>query len=183
MKAKYLITVLLLAVSFCSNAQDESTWGGDHPQMAFTGGGLQLSFGTVTFVEISPMIGYNFNKFFSAGVGGSFAYMNDHYYKVDLPFYSGRGFAELNITPVFYLHAEYELVFYKDKFSFLTTNNQWTTLENIWAGVGYKQIISDRVSLYGVVMYNLNNPPVYTPFENLTYRAGIEYHFNLKKGK
>ena len=73
MKIKYLVTLILFVLTLYSKAQDVMTWGGDHPRMAFTGGGLQLSFGTVTFVEVSPMIGYNFNRFLAAGVGGSFA--------------------------------------------------------------------------------------------------------------
>ena len=178
---KRILPLLIFLSSLQTISCQDFEWGSGHAGMAFTGGGLQLSFGSVTYIEVSPMLGYHVNDLLAFGIGGSYAYLNDNYYKVSMPFYSGRFFGELNISPEFFVHAEYEMMFYEDKFSSLTTGNGWVTLENIWIGAGYKQALSENISLYGLILYNANNPPVYTPFENLTYRAGIEINFNLKK--
>ncbi|MDH6309966.1 hypothetical protein M2451_002856 [Dysgonomonas sp. PFB1-18] len=44
------------------------------------GGNLSLQFGDYTVVGISPQVGYDFNKYFTAGAGLGYTYYKDKYY-------------------------------------------------------------------------------------------------------
>lgn len=69
--------ILLAAVVCCCNlcfAQDEEDTGGFQKSKLFAGGNLGLSFSRYTFVNISPQIGYRFNRFVAAGLGVNLIY-------------------------------------------------------------------------------------------------------------
>jgi hypothetical protein len=83
---KIIAAVLLISVSFTSFAQeasektDEGT-GGFKKENLFTGGGLDLSFGTdFTVAGISPVLGYSLTKWLDAGVVFNFTYTSQRLY-------------------------------------------------------------------------------------------------------
>jgi hypothetical protein len=69
--------VLLVAVVFCCNlcfAQDEESTSGFQKDKLFAGGNFGLAFGRYTLINVSPQIGYRFNRFLSSGVGFNLVY-------------------------------------------------------------------------------------------------------------
>jgi hypothetical protein len=68
--------VFLLAFVFCNYglfAQDETI-----PQTKFfTGGNFGLTFGRYTVINLSPQIGYRFNRFVAAGMGLNLQYASE----------------------------------------------------------------------------------------------------------
>jgi hypothetical protein len=69
--------VLLLTVVFCSIvlfAQDEQKPKGLNKDKLFAGGSFGLTFGSYTLINLSPQIGYRFNKYLAAGTGLNLIY-------------------------------------------------------------------------------------------------------------
>ena len=83
MKERALIFMLILLVAFnAAFAQEEEATEkkGFDKNKLFFGGSLGLSFGSYTFINISPQVGYRFNRTFAAGVGINGQYSS---YKTD----------------------------------------------------------------------------------------------------
>ncbi len=75
------------------------------------GGGLGLSFGSVTNIAIEPMVGYKITKNgkLSVGVGISYQYFRDNRYTpaFETSVYGGRLFTRYRIIEQLFAHAEY----------------------------------------------------------------------------
>ena len=81
---KKLLLVLFCSVSVItvSLAQDESGKQGFDKSKLFVGGNLGLSFSSYgTAINITPQVGYQFNRYFAAGLGLNYAYYSykDYY--------------------------------------------------------------------------------------------------------
>lgn len=65
----------------------------------FFGGSFGLSFGTQTFINVSPQVGYRFNQYFAAGTGINFIYSSLKSYYLDGSVASRQnlGYAGLNV--------------------------------------------------------------------------------------
>ncbi len=77
MKKCFAMMLLLGAVCFGHlQAQEEQPVEkkGFDPSKLFFGGNFGLSFGDYTLVNVSPQVGYHFNKYFAAGAGVNFIY-------------------------------------------------------------------------------------------------------------
>ncbi|HEY0041364.1 MAG TPA: hypothetical protein VGB71_11905 [Flavisolibacter sp.] len=68
MKKFALLAVVVLCVNL-TFAQDEENEGGFKKEKLFAGGSFGLAFGRYTLVNLSPQIGYRFNRYFSSGLG------------------------------------------------------------------------------------------------------------------
>jgi hypothetical protein len=77
----------------------------------YFGGNLGLQFGTVTFVDVSPLVGVMITPRLSGGVGATFQYYDDSRFRgADGTSYGGRVFGRYNILPNIFAHAEYESI-------------------------------------------------------------------------
>lgn len=113
-----LITSLLLQIQQLSlHAQTE--YGETLKSRIYVGGSFALGLGNVTSIDISPMAGYNFNRYLSAGAGITYMFYsyNDPFgastdYRTS--FYGARVFARAVPLPDLlrglFLHAEYESI-------------------------------------------------------------------------
>lgn len=87
----------------------------------YFGGNLGASFGTITFIDVSPMVGYRITPSFSVGVGATYQYWKDSRYTPDFKqsIYGGRLFSRYVIAEDFlgagnlFAHAEYEQLYAK----------------------------------------------------------------------
>ncbi len=75
------------------------------------GGGVILSFGTVTNLGVSPLVGYKVDKKgkFSTGLGVNYTYFSDDRYTptYESSTYGWSIFSRYRVIPQIYLHAEY----------------------------------------------------------------------------
>ncbi len=80
--APYSLILILLFAFKAIFAQDEEApeKKGFDKNKLFFGGSLGLSFGSYTFINVSPQVGYRFNKTFAAGTGINLQYSS---YKTD----------------------------------------------------------------------------------------------------
>jgi hypothetical protein len=102
MMKRHLFIFSLLAIGFAAFAQEEEPKEkkGFQKENLFIGGNFGLTFGDYTLVNISPQLGYHFNKTIAAGIGINAQYIS--YKQRDLytsdPFYkSSRGVGGLNV--------------------------------------------------------------------------------------
>jgi hypothetical protein len=142
----------------------------------FVGGFIGLQFGTSTVINISPVIGYRITNRFSAGLGGTYQYYNDKFFGQSntMHIIGYSFFSRFRVIPRAFLHAEYERLRLNSRFddpNFETGNYFWE--ENFFLGGGYRQPLSDRMTLNLMLLYNFNSKSkVY--YQNPIFRFGID---------
>ncbi|MDF2438076.1 MAG: hypothetical protein K0Q95_2452 [Bacteroidota bacterium] len=180
MKTKLILNLLLIAflgADLDMSAQD-STMLPRHPpkeriiDRMFTGGNLGAQFGTVTFIEISPLVGYRFTDKISAGIGATYQYYhyNDKIYNLETNVYGGRLFGRYLFTDYLFGHAEYEYL-NLEAFDF---QRRRVDVESVLVGGGYIQRISDRIGIVAMILFNLTET-AYTPYTNPIIRVGVNF--------
>jgi hypothetical protein len=141
------------------------------------GGNVGLSFGNVTDVGISPMVGYKVTDKFIPGVGASYNYIKIHYrgYPTQSTnIYGGSVFANYFVLENIFAHAEYEVL-----------NGEWEpyyrpgerfNLSSFLVGGGYRESLGG-LSTYVMVLYNVtqsSDSPYSSP---LVIRVGLAMGF------
>lgn len=158
----------------------KKTKGFDPSRITF-GGNFGASFGSVTYVDISPLVGYRITDRWIAGVGISYIYYRQKYtfssgatqlYQTSL--YGGRLFTQFNILPNVFLHGELEALNF-DYYDFLTATNgrAWYTTPMI--GAGYSQPIGARSSFRVMALYAFGTDNPKSPYYQnpLIFRVGF----------
>ena len=82
MNRKLIMCLLISALALTANAQDEEVeqQKGFDKSKLFYGGNIGLGFGSnQTYVNVSPQVGYRFNRFFAVGTGINFIYSSYNY--------------------------------------------------------------------------------------------------------
>jgi len=122
MKIKYLI-ILLLGFGLMQNLyaqENEDTnreretqrqgIGENFWERVYFGGNFWMQFGNVTYIDVSPMVGYRFTDKFSAGPGIVYQYYKDKRFSpaYETNTYGGRLFARHTVFQQFFVQAQYE---------------------------------------------------------------------------
>ncbi|HOU01111.1 MAG TPA: hypothetical protein PLL94_09425 [Bacteroidales bacterium] len=141
----------------------------------FYGGSFGLQFGTVTDIDISPVVGIWLLPRLNIAAGPKYRYYKDRY-SGSTGIYGGRVYSEIvllkdlnNIIPVglhfgFFLHAEDELLSLESSFwQYQPSSNRLIT-NTVLAGVGISQPMGVRSSLNMMFLWTLNNA-----FEDLAF--------------
>ena len=134
----------------------------------YIGGNLGLQFGTITFIDISPVLGYKFTERFSAGPGLIYQYYN--FRGAGFSSYGGKVFARYIITENLFAHSEYEYL--NLGYNFFTGEFSRTDVNSFFIGGGYIQRIGNRAFISVMLLYNLIFNP-YSPYTNPIIRIGI----------
>ncbi|PLW95376.1 MAG: hypothetical protein C0592_00415 [Marinilabiliales bacterium] len=174
---KIIVVFSLFLISFAGHSQ-----GTELKNHFFTGGSLGLRFGTLTNIEVSPAFGYHINDYLSAGIGGTYQFYNNKYYypSLRLNIWGGRAFFRVHPFSMIYLQGEYEIMTYKTDIFHPAGEMENIISENILGGIAYRDVLSETVSYYMMLMYNFNQT-IYTPYLNPVYRVGIEIAFPARK--
>jgi long-subunit fatty acid transport protein len=69
MKIYFLRNVFVLFLLVPIGVKAQTEYGETLISRLYAGGNFGLGFGTLTSIDVSPMIGYNINRHFSGGVG------------------------------------------------------------------------------------------------------------------
>jgi len=121
----------------------------------FFGGNLGLSFGTVTFIDVSPMVGVMITPKFSGGVGTTFQYFEDNRFQGSEGFsYGGRLFGRYNVLPNIFAHVEYEGINWESYDAFSEDfRRTWTNA--LFLGGGYFAPFGNRGGANFTFLYNV----------------------------
>ncbi len=152
------------------NAPQNNFW-----DRVYTGGGIGLQFGSQTFVNISPLVGYRLTEKLSVGLSATYIYYR---YKNPNPafsyssnIYGGSVFSRYLIFENLFAHVEYEVLRLeaRDNVSRLLGTKDVTS---ILVGGGYRQMLGDRSSINLILLYNLNET-TYSPYQNPIIRISF----------
>jgi hypothetical protein len=141
--------------------KDRSSEGLDKESRVFYGGNVGVSFGTITYIELAPTIGYKFTERLWSGIGPEYLYFGSKDLDYHTNIYGFRNFASfavlkdidkvinLNIGSIF-LYAENEVLNIKlDK-----VNRNWYDL--LLGGFGVRMPIGNRSGFSILVLFRLN---------------------------
>ena len=118
---------------------------------ATIGGGLGLTFGDITIIEVAPNFGYYLTDQIIAGIGFNYTYYGEKRVNFSTTIYGGRIYGEYLFKNMPLLaHVETELI-----------NLEWTTTErknivNVYVGGGLKQALGGYSYVYILGLWNLN---------------------------
>lgn len=189
------LLVLLFVFCFVIQSfaqQEEEKKTGFQKEKLFVGGNFGLSFGDYTLINVSPQIGYRFNRFLAGGLGTNFQYISlkerdwngNPYRKVS------QGVVGLNLFGRFYpiehlmlqVQPEGNYIFGKQKFYATPTQPEQTfKLDAVIAPSllmgGGLVIPTGRGSTIMSVMYdvlqNQYSPYGKQPIVNITFNIGL----------
>ena len=135
----------------------------------FYGGNLGLLFGSVTDIQISPVVGYWVLPRIAVAVGPDYRYYKDYFASTSL--YGGKAYVQLvviqDLNSIFpfgshtgiFLHAEDELLSLKANVWKRPLNPRGRFYENtVLVGGGISQQIGRRSSLDFIILWPLNDP-------------------------
>ncbi len=121
----------------------------------YFGGNFAMQFGTITFIDISPLAGAMITNKLSGGVGVSYQYFNDKRFSGgNSSLYGGRTFMRYNIFPNIFGHTEFEML----NFDLYNRNldefrREW--VPSLFLGAGYFAPFGNRGGANFMILYNL----------------------------
>ena len=160
--ASIIIIVVLQKPLWGQSVDENMSDKKDFKSHLFYGGGFGLQFGTVTLVEVSPMIGYKITPKLGVGVSPTYKYyrVKDYYStstSTDLVtnVYGGSIFARYSIFENIFAHVEYESLFYNTKVPGYASELQ--QFNSFLVGGGYRQQIGGNSAMNLMLLWNLND--------------------------
>ena len=160
------LIALICTFLFSLNTQAQTEYGETIKSKLFVGSTFSLGFGTYTNVDISPMIGYNINRYFSAGLGATYMFYsyNNGAERIQGNFYGGRIFSRImplpDLLPGIFLHGEMESI---NNERYIAINpNTFPVLTRTWTpavlvGAGFRQKAGNNSYFTVSILYNLSD--------------------------
>jgi len=151
------------------NRRETSFW-----ENVFIGGSLGMQFGDLTFVDVSPLIGYHLTDQLAVGIGGTYIYYRyrDYYGEYKTNIYGGRVFGRYYFIDELFGHAEYEILNLERPDDLNYNQLRRVDISNFFVGGGYRQWLGDRTALELLLLYNLTEE-AYSPYVNPIVRVGF----------
>lgn len=146
---------------------DNVTWGGN----------FGANFGTSTYIDISPLVGYYLTPQWVAGIGGSYIYYRQRFsptafYQTHL--YGARAFTQYSFLPNVFAHGEMELMNF-DHYDFLSGVNTRVWFPTPFLGLGYSIPMGGRATFRTMALFAFNSTDPMSPYFNnpLVFRVGF----------
>ena len=172
-----LFLIFLNCVSSQNNEKNRDLSDLTFKERLFTGGNFGIQFGTITYIEIAPILGYRITNNFVAGVGATYIYFSDKTYqpKYTTDIYGGSIFGRYFVFENVFAHAELSALNYEAVSPF--QNNSYVK-ERVWTngvflGGGYRQMLGDFSSVNIMILWNFNEE-VNSPYQNPIIRMGFD---------
>lgn len=192
-KKEGLICIFLLGFYFVNGqniySEDHLSDKGFRKEKLFYGGNLGLSFGSITYINLSPLIGYRFSDLFSAGVQLNALYESARYKDVtnrtirkERYGMVGLGvFGRIYPIPQLFLHVQPEMNYTMGKVKYYddppSESDYHELVPAFLAGGGYSQSIGSNSAFVIMILYDIlqdeNSPYGSRP----VFRAGVNIGF------
>jgi hypothetical protein len=182
----YHFRILLLSICFFSiNLNAQTDYGETLKSRLYVGGTFGLSIGSISYIDLSPMVGYNINRYLSGGVGMTYMFYSERNGSESIRrnFYGGRIFTRIlplpDLLPGIFLHGELESI---NNERYIKKNNStnpelaraWTPA--VLVGAGFRQQAGTNSYFTVSVLYNtLDDGTEESTFYDgpLIYRVGF----------
>lgn len=183
MKYKLVLAVIFFVtgnMAIAQNNDEGSLKGAPLSERLFFGGGLGLQFGTLTLIDVSPMIGFKLTNRIGIGISPTYKYYRyRNYFGNDLDLKTnvlgGSVFARGYIYSGLFAQTEYEYLNYRYNDPYASgklSKDIWS----LFVGGGYSQPMSERASVYLMILWNLHDTAD-SPYTNPVIRAGVSVGF------
>ncbi|MBO7652371.1 MAG: hypothetical protein J6S84_06655 [Bacteroidales bacterium] len=184
---KILLSILLMLSALGLDAQYLETDPPSSPvQRIFWGGDLNMAFGTVTQISLSPQVGYRITNRLSAGVGIDYLFLYSEEYNFKGSIFGGNVFASFTVIKslgdlIPFFGTDMGILIY-GQFSYTNMGEFYTTLsgeEPMWIaspmlGLGFQIPIGQRSYMLLTIMYNFDES-MYSIYSNPVVK--ISYQF------
>ncbi len=171
----YLLSLCVLCNVLIVKSQDKPSTGFFNNEKISFGGNFGLGFGSITYVNASPMIGYRLTERLTTGVGAIYSYT--HYAKeiygqaFSTSVLGGSAFARYRVLDNIYGIAEFQTLSLNALDPF-TNRNIRVPADVLFLGAGYLSQISPRAYVNFAVLFDVIED-VYSPYTNPVIQAGI----------
>ncbi len=154
-----------------NQAQNPNSLSGlSFAERSYFGGNLALSFGTNTYIDVSPLWGYMINRNLSMGLGGTYIYSSREFFdpfsgqtfKVDGSLYGGRTFLRYRLFDNIYFHSEFESI--NTEVPTFTGDIEREWVPGVFFGGGVFQPAFGRGGVSLFVMYNVVHDDFKSPY-------------------
>lgn len=138
------------------------------------GGSFGATFGSVTYVDIAPTVGYMLTNNWLFGLSGRYIYYKEklYTYQYETNIYGGGPFSEYFILENITLHAEYELLNMDDRFK----PERRINVSSVLVGGGYRMMLGRNSFVNLLLLFNLNDNEnsIYTnPIIRISFGLGL----------
>ncbi len=134
----------------------------------YVGGNVGAQFGTFTFINLAPLVGFKITDRFSIGTQIQYQYFRDNSVaSFESHVFGYSGFARFFFTQNLFAHTEYQVL--NGRFD---NSGQRSNIPNLFIGGGYMYPISDNVSFGIVALYEVLRR-TYSPYRNPTINVGV----------
>jgi hypothetical protein len=184
---KILLSILFLASVLGLDAQYLEKDPPPSPvQRIFFGGNLDMGFGTVTQISLSPEVGYRITNRLSAGVGIDYMFVYSEEYNFKGSIFGGSVFASFTVIKslgelIPFLGTDMGILVY-GQFSDTNMGKFYTALsgeEPMWIaspmlGLGFQVPIGQRSYMVLSVMYNFDES-MYSIYSNPVVKVSYQF--------
>jgi hypothetical protein len=191
----FISIALFFGLAYPGMCQDQKQSKKDEPKKSkkwdkfVFGGSIGLQFGTVTYIDISPVVGYYVTPKLLTGLGLTYQYYDDTYYSsYKTHIFGGRAFSNYALLEhignhlriktdiTIFFQGEYEILNIGRDFSKAgnagSSNRYW--LNGILLGGGIREPIGKKSSFNFALLYNILADSR-TPYENPIIRFGFYF--------
>jgi hypothetical protein len=177
--ALLLFSLSAFAQSDSSSVKQDANPGKPLSDRIFIGGNAALSFGDITFVGVSPIVGYKVTDKWMVGVGGSYYYFRDNFYNYSTSIYGGLLMSRYIVYKGLFLEGDFEEN-NQDAITVTDPINGIYSLDRKWIpslllGGGYSQEIGGRSSFFISILYDVIQNPNSQYYRIPVIRAGVGF--------
>ena len=184
---QFSFIIIFLVLPFTVSAQfiadEEPEYASDtipkFTDKLFFGGNLGLMFGSYTYINISPIVGYQVKPSLAVGVGVVYEYVKDNRfvnYNFETTIWGGKLFVQTVVLDFLILYAEnnflsLERQYYDAKNNYPETGRFFLNVP--WVGGGIFQKAGNG-GVYLMILFNLNTS-MNSPYSDYEFRIGINF--------
>ncbi len=187
MKTSTLLFIFVLLTSFNLSAQFETASDSSSSSSEYkgqkskaqapplserinVGGGLDLRFGEITVIGLTPLIGYKVTDKFMLGTILTYRYFSDNRPGVNYTTstYGVTPFARFNIFKGLFAHAEYEMLYGE---YYYNDGGRW--INSLLVGGGYGVPLGEKGFAGVYVLWNLTPDPLYPIYDEPVIRMSF----------
>jgi len=186
---KFWLLIFFTTFSFFCLANNDTIKTKKLSDRIYYGGNISLMLGSVTLIEVAPIVGYYIRPQLSTGIGFIFQYYREKQFTISKPFtsyiYGGRVFAKYSVIKDLQTYIPIKnqmgIVAYTE---YETLNVDWTLnllehrprywIHNFYIGGGIEQYMGKKSRLTILILYNILET-TNSPYSNPQVRIGFTF--------